>query len=71
MKRMFLLTTLLITGTLIFSQPAEDKFMPVTTNSKSALSLYNQAMRLKHLKKLLMRIRIFSWLITRWLHITF
>ena len=45
MKRMFLLTTLLITGTLIFSQPAEDKFMPVTTNSKSALSLYNQAMK--------------------------
>jgi tetratricopeptide (TPR) repeat protein len=35
---------LLITGTLIFSQPAKDKFMPVTTNSKSALSLYNQAM---------------------------
>ena len=45
MKRMFLLTMLLITGTLIFSQPAKDKFMSVTTNSKSALSLYNQAMK--------------------------
>ena len=45
MKRMFLLTMLLFTGTLIFSQAAEDKFMPVTTSSKSALSLYNQAMK--------------------------
>jgi tetratricopeptide (TPR) repeat protein len=42
---MFLLAMLLITGTLIFSQPAKDKFMSVTTNSKSALSLYNQAMK--------------------------
>ncbi|MGD0755077.1 MAG: hypothetical protein ABR927_08460 [Bacteroidales bacterium] len=45
MKRIFLLTMLLITGTLIFSQPANDKFMPVTTNSKSALSLYNHAIK--------------------------
>jgi Tfp pilus assembly protein PilF len=45
MKRMFLLTMLLLTGTLIFSQPVKDKFMSVTTNSKSALSLYNQAMK--------------------------
>ncbi len=45
MKRIFLLTMLLITGTLLFSQPAKDKFMSVTTNSKSALSLYNQAMQ--------------------------
>ena len=45
MKRMFLLTMLLLTGTLIFSQPAKDKFMSVTTNSKSALSYYNQAMK--------------------------
>ena len=36
---------LLLTGTLIFSQPAKDKFMSVTTNSKSALSLYSQAMK--------------------------
>jgi tetratricopeptide (TPR) repeat protein len=42
---MFLLTMLLLTGTLIFSQPVKDKFMSVTTNSKSALSLYNQAMK--------------------------
>jgi Tfp pilus assembly protein PilF len=45
MKRIFLLTMLLLTGTLIFSQPAKDKFMSVTSNSKSALSLYNQAMK--------------------------
>ncbi len=45
MKRMFLLTMLLLTGMLIFSQPAKDKYMPVTTNSKSALSFYNQAMK--------------------------
>jgi Tfp pilus assembly protein PilF len=36
---------LLLTGTLIFSQPAKEKFMSVTTNSKSALSYYNQAMK--------------------------
>jgi tetratricopeptide (TPR) repeat protein len=45
MKRMFLLTMLLTTGTLVFSQSVTDKFMPVTTNSKTALSLYNQAMK--------------------------
>lgn len=45
MKRMILLTMLLITGTLIFSQPAKEKFMSVTSNSKSALSIYNQAMK--------------------------
>jgi Tfp pilus assembly protein PilF len=45
MKRMFLLTILLLTGILIFSQPAKDKFMSVTTNSKAALTFYNQAMK--------------------------
>ncbi|MGC1391445.1 MAG: tetratricopeptide repeat protein [Bacteroidales bacterium] len=45
MKRMFLLTILFITGTLIFSQPAKDKFMSVTTNSKSALLIYDQALK--------------------------
>jgi len=45
MKRMLLLTMLLLTGTLIYSQSAEDKFMLVTTNSKSALLLYNQAIK--------------------------
>jgi Tfp pilus assembly protein PilF len=36
---------LLLTGAMIFSQPAKDKFMSVTTSSKSALLLYNQAMK--------------------------
>jgi tetratricopeptide (TPR) repeat protein len=45
MKRMFLLTIFLLTGTLMFCQPAQDKFMLVTTNSKSALVSYNQAMK--------------------------
>jgi tetratricopeptide (TPR) repeat protein len=45
MKRMFLLTMLLITGTLIFSQPVKEKYMSVTANSKSALLLYDQAMK--------------------------
>ena len=45
MKRMFLLTIFLLTGTSIFSQSEKDKFMSVTCNSKSALSLYNQAMK--------------------------
>ena len=45
MKKIFLLAMLLLTGTLIFSQPVKDKFMSVTTSSKSALSLYNQAMK--------------------------
>jgi tetratricopeptide (TPR) repeat protein len=45
MKRMLLLTMLLLTGTLIFSQTANEKYMPVTTTSKSALSYYTQAMK--------------------------
>ena len=45
MKKLFLLMMLLTAGTLIYSQPAKDKKMPVTTNSASALSLYNQAMK--------------------------
>ncbi len=45
MKRIILLTMLLITGTLIYSQPATNKFMPITTSSKSALSLYYKAMK--------------------------
>lgn len=31
--------------TLTFAQPAKERLMPVTTNSKSALALYNQAMK--------------------------
>ncbi len=45
MKKFFLLMTLLSIGILIYSQAAKEKLMPVTTNSKSALSLYYQAMK--------------------------
>jgi Tfp pilus assembly protein PilF len=45
MKRIILLTIFLLTGTLIFSQKEEGKLIPVTTNSKAALSYYNQAMK--------------------------
>jgi len=45
MKKLFLSLILLSVGMQIFSQPAKEKLMPVTTNSKSALSLYYQAMK--------------------------
>jgi Tfp pilus assembly protein PilF len=45
MKKLFLLMMLLLTGIPVFSQPKEGKLMPVTTNSKSAFSYYNQAMK--------------------------
>lgn len=45
MKKIFLLVMLVPTWTLVFSQPAKENLMPVTTNSKQALSLYNQAMK--------------------------
>jgi Tfp pilus assembly protein PilF len=45
MKKIFLLMTLLLIGMHVFSQPEKAKPMPVTTNSKSALSYYNQAMK--------------------------
>jgi Tfp pilus assembly protein PilF len=45
MKKLFLLMMMLPIGVLIYSQPAKEKLMSVTTNSKSALSLYNQAMK--------------------------
>lgn len=45
MKKLILLVTLLFTGVLIYSQSAKEKIMPVTTNSKSALSIYHQAMK--------------------------
>jgi tetratricopeptide (TPR) repeat protein len=44
MKKMFFLMMFLSIGILIYSQPVKEKLMSVTTNSKSALSLYNQAM---------------------------
>jgi tetratricopeptide (TPR) repeat protein len=45
MKKRILLMTLLLIGIQVFSQPEIVKSMPVTTNSKSALSYYNQAMK--------------------------
>ena len=36
---------LLSSGVLIYSQPAQGKLIPVTTKSKSGLSLYNQGMK--------------------------
>jgi Tfp pilus assembly protein PilF len=45
MKKIFLLMILLFTGILGFSQTEKEKLIPVTTNSKSALSYYNQAMK--------------------------
>ncbi len=35
----------LLLGILIYSQPSKEKLMPVTSDSKSALSLYYQAMK--------------------------
>jgi Tfp pilus assembly protein PilF len=43
MKKMFVLIMLLSTGVLIYSQTDRGKLMPVTTTSKSALSLYVEA----------------------------
>jgi Tfp pilus assembly protein PilF len=45
MKKLFLLMIFLSIGILIFSQPLNGKLIPVTTNSKSALSFYNKAMK--------------------------
>lgn len=45
MKKIILLMTLLLIGIQVFSQPERGKPMPVTTNSRSALSYYNQAMK--------------------------
>ncbi len=45
MKKIFLLIIFLSAGTLIYSQKAKEKSIPVTTKSTSALSLYNQAMK--------------------------
>lgn len=43
MKKLILLQILLLSGILIYSQPAKERVMPVTTGSKSALTLYTQA----------------------------
>jgi tetratricopeptide (TPR) repeat protein len=45
MKKFMLLTMLLLMGVQIYSQPLNNKLIPVTTSSKPALALYNQAMK--------------------------
>jgi tetratricopeptide (TPR) repeat protein len=45
MKKFLLLIMLLSAGIMVYSQPVKAKLMPVTTNSRSALSLYSQAMK--------------------------
>jgi Flp pilus assembly protein TadD, contains TPR repeats len=45
MKKVFLLVLLLLVIIPVFSRPDKGKLMPVTTNSKSALSYYNQAIK--------------------------
>jgi Tfp pilus assembly protein PilF len=45
MKKLFLLMISLLIGMTVFSQPEEGKLIPITTNSKSAFSYYNQAMK--------------------------
>jgi Tfp pilus assembly protein PilF len=45
MKRLFPLMIFILTGLPVFCQPATGKLLPVTTNSGSALSYYNQAMK--------------------------
>jgi tetratricopeptide (TPR) repeat protein len=45
MKKLILLMILLIAGMQVFSQSGQGKYIPVTTNSKSALSFYNQGMK--------------------------
>jgi tetratricopeptide (TPR) repeat protein len=45
MKKLLLLTMILTIGISTYSQAGQGKLIPVTTISKSALSLYNQAMK--------------------------
>jgi tetratricopeptide (TPR) repeat protein len=45
MRKLRVLIILLSTGILAYSQPLKEKPMPVTTNSKSALLIYSQAMK--------------------------
>jgi tetratricopeptide (TPR) repeat protein len=45
MKKLSVLIILLSAGIALNSQPVNEKLMPVTTNSKSALLLYNTAMK--------------------------
>jgi Tfp pilus assembly protein PilF len=45
MKKMLLLAVMLFVAVPVFSQTESEKLMPVTTNSKTALSYYNKAMK--------------------------
>lgn len=45
MKRLFPLMILIVIGLPVLSQPVTGKLIPVTTNSESALSYFNQAMK--------------------------
>jgi Tfp pilus assembly protein PilF len=45
MKKLFSLMILILLGIQVFSQTEKVKLIPVTTNSKPALSTYNQAMK--------------------------
>lgn len=45
MKKLFLLTILVFSGMTAFSQAEKGKLIPVTTDSKSALAYYNQAVK--------------------------
>lgn len=45
MRRLFFLMIFLSSGIMIYPQTAKEKLMPVTTTSKSALMLYDKAMK--------------------------
>jgi Tfp pilus assembly protein PilF len=45
MKKLFMSVIMLLIGMSVFSQSGKGKLIPVTTNSKTALSYYNQAMK--------------------------
>lgn len=45
MKKLFLLAAILSIGIVMYSQPEKGKRIPVTTGSKTGLSLYNKAMK--------------------------
>jgi len=45
MKKFLMLVALVSFGIITYSQPAKVKMIPVTTKSKSGLSLYNQGMK--------------------------
>jgi Tfp pilus assembly protein PilF len=60
MKKLFFLMIFLVAGTLAFSGSAKEKQMPVTTSSRTALSLYNQGMKYLDDVKLDMALETFK-----------